>query len=103
MQTFQDYINLSEALTKGEKSNDSLNSTGNYSESGTQINDFQDINTAFHKRVRLENKFVNKSVIYLSRRYLFAPEISLLSKGLKLVPSDWTKLKREKNYGGSFI
>ena len=25
LQTFQDYINLSEALTKGEKSNDSLN------------------------------------------------------------------------------
>ena len=48
----QDDINLSDALTKSDKSNDSLDSTGNRSEFGTQINDHQDINAASYIKVR---------------------------------------------------
>ena len=86
-------------LVKEEKSNDSLSSTVNRSESGTQASDQQDINTAFYKGLRLEGKFVSKNVFNLSKRNLFPPESSLLSKGLKLLPSankiDRQKLKRE--------
>ena len=103
-QTCQDDINLTEVLNEEEKSNDSLDSTGNCSEPGTQANDHQDINTAFYKGLRLEGKFVSKNVFNLSRRNLSPPEISLLSKGLKFVPSankiDRAKLKRElEEYG----
>ena len=76
---------MTEVLTEKEKSNDSLDSTGNYSESGTQGNNHQDINTAFYKGLRLGGKFVSKNIFNLSRRNLFPPEISLLSKGLKFV------------------
>ena len=48
--------------------------------------------------VRLEGKFVSKNIRSLSRRNLSASEISLLSKGLKFVPTakkiDRSKLKR---------
>ena len=47
----------------------------------------------------LEDKFVSKSLINLSKRNLLASEISLLSKGLKFVPTankiDYTKLKTQ--------
>ena len=51
-----------------------------------------------------ERKFVSKNVINLSNRNLSQSEISLLSKGLKFVPSaneiDRAKLKRElEEYG----
>ena len=103
-QTCQDDINLTEVLNEEEKSNNSLVSTGNCSEPGAQANDHQDINTAFYKGLRLEGKFVSKNVFNLSRRNLSPPEISLLSKGLKFVPSankiDRAKLKRElEEYG----
>ena len=103
-QTCQDDINLTEVLNEEEKSNYSLDRTGNCSEPGTQANDHQDINTAFYKGLRLEGKFVSKNVFNLSRRNLSPPEISLLSKGLKFVPSankiDRAKLKRElEEYG----
>ena len=62
-QSCQDDINLSEVLTEAEKSDDSLDSTGNHSESDTQANDHQYINTASYKRLRLEGKFVSKNVI----------------------------------------
>ena len=83
-----------------EKNNDSLDSTGNRS----QANDHQEINTVFYKGLKLEGKFVCKNFINLSRRNLSPPEISLLSKGLKFVPSankiDRAKLKRElEEYG----
>ena len=95
----QDDINLTEVLNEEEKSNNSLASTGNCSESGTRANDHQDINKVFHKGLRLEGKFVNKYVFNLSRRNLSPHEISLLSKDLKFVPSankiDRAKLKRE--------
>ena len=53
---------------------------------------------------RFEGKFVSKNVINLSRRNLSSAEISLLSKGLKFVPTsnkiDQAKLKRElEEYG----
>ena len=44
-------------------------------------------NIASQTRVRLEGKFVSKNVINLSRRNLSASEISLVSKGLKFVPT----------------
>ena len=61
-------------------------------------------NIASQIGVKVEAKFVNKIVIYLSRRYLSASEISLLSKGLKFVPTatkiDHAKLKAElEEYG----
>ena len=61
-------------------------------------------NIASQTGVRLEGKFVSKNVINLSRRNLFASEISLLSKGLKFVPTankiDRAKLKAElEEYG----
>ena len=60
-------------------------------------------NIAF-KRKRLEGKFVSSNVINLSRRNLSEAEISLLSKGLKFVPTankiDRVKLKTElEEYG----
>ena len=109
-QTCQDNINLTEILNEDEKRNDSLESTGNCSEPGTQANDHQDINTAFYKGLRLEGTFVSKTFVNMSRRNLSSPEISLLSKGLKFVSSankiDQAKLKREreswKNMEGSY-
>ena len=103
-QTCQDDINLTEVLNEEEKCNDSIDSTGNCSEPGTQANDHQDINTAFYKGLRLEGKFVSKNVFNLSRRNLSPPEISLLSKGLKFVSSankiDRAILKRQsEEYG----
>ena len=103
-QTCQDDTNLTDVLNEEEKSNNLLDSIGNCSEPGTQAKDHQDINTVFYKGLRLEGKFVSKNVFNLSRRNLSPPEISLLSKGLKFVPSankiDRAKLKRElEKYG----
>ena len=61
-------------------------------------------NVAMFRGIRLEGKFVSKNVINLSRRNLSSAEISLLSKGLKFVPTankiDQAKLKRElEEYG----
>ena len=93
-QTCQDDINLTKALNKEEKSNNSIDSTGNCSEPGTQANDHQDIDTA----LRLEGKFVSKNVFNLSRKNLSPPEISSLSKRLKFVPLP-NKIDREKLKG----
>ena len=95
-QTCQDDINLIEVLNEEEKSNDALESTGNFSEPGTQANDHQDIYTAFYKELRLEGKFVSKNVFNLSRRNLSPSEISLLSAN----KIDRAKLKRDlEEYG----
>ena len=61
-------------------------------------------NVAMFRGNRLEGKIVSKNVINLSRRNLSSAEISLLSKGLKFVPTankiDQAKLKRElEEYG----
>ena len=65
-------------------------------------------NIASQIGVRLESKFVSKNVINLLRRNLSAPEISLLSKGLTLVPTankkDQAKLKTElEEYGRKLL
>ena len=56
-------------------------------------------NIATFKGERLEGKFVSGNAIGLSRRNLSEAEISLLSKGLKFVPTanktDRAKLKTE--------
>ena len=61
-------------------------------------------NIAKYKEERLESKFASSNVINLSRRNLSEAEISLLSKGLKFVPTankiDRAKLKTElEEYG----
>ena len=61
-------------------------------------------NVAMFRGNRLEGKFVSKNVKNLSRSNLSSAEISLLSKGLKFVPTankiDQAKLKRElEEYG----
>ena len=87
---------MTEVLNEEEKSNDSLDSTGNCSEPGTQASNHQDINTAFYKGLRLEGKFVSKNVFNLSRRNLSPSEISLLSAN----KIDRAKLKRDlEEYG----
>ena len=94
----------SEVLTEAEKSNDSLDSAADRSESGAQANDHRDINTTSYKGLRLEGKFVSKNIINLARRNLYPPGISLLFKGLEFVPSanklDLVKLKRELEENG---
>ena len=76
-----------------------------YRVSGTQANDHQDIYILSYKGLRWESKFVRKNVINLSRRNQFLPEFSLLSTGLKFMPSankiDQSKLKRELEEYGS--
>ena len=58
-----------------------------------------DDNRAKLKDNRLEEKFVSKDVINLSQRQVTKSEISLLSKGLKFLPTpnriDKAKLKQE--------
>ena len=85
-------------ITEEEKRNDLLDGTGNCWVSGIQANNHQGVNTAFYKGLRLEGKLVSKNIINLAWRNLSPPEISLLCKGLKCVPStnkiDWAKLKR---------
>ena len=66
------------------------------------LNEYE--NVAMFRGNRLESKFVSKNVINLSRNSLSSAEISLLSKGLKFVPTankiDQAKLKRElEKYG----
>ena len=66
-------------FVSGELSEDSIND----SEVVQEIDD----NRAKLKDNRLEGKFVSKNVINLSQRQLTKSEISLLSKGLKFVPT----------------
>ena len=47
---------MKEVLTEVEKSNNLLDNTGNRPESGTQVNDHQEINTSFDKGLWLEDK-----------------------------------------------
>ena len=91
-------------MSREEKKNDIVDGTENPSEPGKQYQNHQDNNTASLNKTRLEGKFVSKNVINLSKRNLSRSEMSLLSKGLKFVPSankiDRAKLKREvEEYG----
>ena len=91
-------------MSREEKNNDIVDCTEDLSEPGKQLDNHQDSNAAFLNKTRLEGKFVSKTAINWSRRNLSQSEISLLSKGLKFVPSankiDRAKLKRElEEYG----
>ena len=103
-QTYRDGTNLQEILPRKEKNNDIVDGTENLSEPGKQLDNHRDSNTDSLKKTRLEGKFVSKNVINLSRINLSRSEISLLSKGLKFVPSankiDRAKLKRELEENG---
>ena len=87
-------------MAREEKSNDLVNGTENFSESGKQLDNHQDSNIASLNNTRLEGKFVNQNVINVSRWNLSRSEISLLSKGLKFVSPtnkvDRAELKRER-------
>ena len=84
-------INSACDFVSGELSEDSIND----SVVAQEIDD----NRAKLKDNRLQGKFVSKNVINLSQRQLTKSEISLLSKGLKFVPTpnriDKAKLKQE--------
>ena len=102
--TYQDGTNLQEHLSREKKNNDIVDGTENPSEPGKQYQNHQGNNNASLNKTRLEGKFVSKNVINLPKRNLSRSEISLLSKGLKFVPSankiDRAKLKRElEEYG----
>ena len=86
-QSYRDGINLPEYLSREQKNNDIVDGTENLSELGRQLDNHQDSNTASLNKARLEGKSVSKNIINLSRRNLSRSEISLLSKGLKFVPS----------------
>ena len=95
---------MQEYLSREEKNNDIVDGTENPSEHGKQYQNHQVNNTASLNKAKLEEKFISKSNINLSKRNLSRSEISLLSKGLKFVPSankiDRAKLKRElEEYG----
>ena len=98
-QTYQDDTNLQEYLSREEKNNEIVDGTENLSEPSKQLDNHQDNNTASVNKTRLEEKFVSKNVINLAKRNLSRSEVSLLSKGLKFVPSankmDGAKLKKE--------
>ena len=103
-QSYRDGINLPEYLSREEKNHDIVDGTEDLSEPSKQLENHQDSNTDSLNKTRLEGKFVSKNVINLSRINLSRSEISLLSKGLKFVPSankiDRAKLKRElEEYG----
>ena len=86
-QSYRDGINLAEYLSRKEKNNNIVDGTEDLSEPGKQLDNHQDSNASFLNKARLKGKFVSKNVINLSRRNLSRSEISLLSRGLKFVPS----------------
>ena len=86
-QTCQDESGLLKVLNTEDKKNEKINSTENLYNCEKEGNVLKGNNIASQIGVRLEGKFVSKNVINLSRRNLSASEISLLSKGLKFVPT----------------
>ena len=92
-----------------EKNNDIVDGTENLSGPGKQLDNLQNNNTVSLNKGRLEGKYVNKMSLICQERNLSRSEISLLSKGLKFLPSankiDQANLKRKrwKNMGGSFV
>ena len=75
-QTYRDGTNLQEYLSREEKNDDIVDSTENLSESGKQLDNHQDNNTGSLKKTKLEEKFVSKNVINLSKRNLSQSKIS---------------------------
>ena len=103
-QTCQDESGLLKVLNTEDKKNEKFNSTEDLYNCEKEANIFKGNDIASQIGVRLEGKFVSKNGINLSRRNLSVSEISLLSKGLKFVPTankkDRVKLKTElEEYG----
>ena len=96
---------MPEYLYREEKSNDIIDETEDLSEPGRKLGNQWDSNTASLNKTRLEGKLVGKNAVNLSTRNLSRSEISMLSTGLKFLPSankiDRAKLKRAlEEYGG---
>ena len=103
-QTCQDESGLLKVLNTEDKKNEKFNTTEDLYNCEKEANIFKRNDIASQIGVRLEGKFVSKNGINLSRRNLSVSEISLLSKGLKFVPTankkDRAKLKTElEEYG----
>ena len=69
------------------RENEIINSAGDTPDIEEKHDNGNINNIATYKGERLESKFVSSNVINLSRRNLSEAEISLLSKGLKFVPT----------------
>ena len=90
--------------SEGGRENEIINSAGNTPDIEEKHDNGNINHVVTYKGERLEGKFVSSNVINLSRRNLSEAEISLLSKGLKFVPTankiDRAKLKTElEEYG----
>ena len=98
-QTCQGESGLLKVLNTEDKKNEKLNSTEFLYSCEKVGNVLKGNDIAPQIGVRLEGKFVSKNLINLSRRNLSASEISLLSKGLKFIPTanktDRAKLNTE--------
>ena len=75
--------------------NEIINSPGNTPDIEEKHDNGNINNKATYKGERLESKFVSSNAINLSRKNLSEAEISLLSKGLKFVPTA-NKIDRAK-------
>ena len=98
-QSFQDECGLPKVTNTEDMKNEKLISTADLYNCEKDGNVFKGNNIASQIGVGLESKCVSKNIINLSRKNLSASEISLLSKGLKFVPTankiDRAKLKTE--------
>ena len=92
-------------LNTEDEKNEKFNSAEDLYNCEKEGNVFKGNNIISQIGVRLEGKFFIKTVIDLSRRNISSSEISLLSKGLKFVPTankiDRAKLKTELEQSGS--
>ena len=103
-QTSQDESAVCDFVKSEGGENEIISSAGNTPDIEEKHDNGNVNNIATYKGERLEGKFVSSNVINLSRRNLSEAEISLLSKGLKFVPTankiDRARLKTElEEYG----
>ena len=102
-QASQDESAVCDFVKSGE--NEIISNVGNIPDIEEKHDNGNINNIAKYKGERLERKFVSSNVINVLRRNLSEAEISLLSKGLKFVPTankiDRSRLKTElEEYGG---
>ena len=86
-QTCQGESGLLKVLNTEGRKNEKLNSTEFLYSCEKEANVLKGNDIAPRIGVELEGKFVSKNLINLSRRNLSASEISLLSNGLKFIPT----------------
>ena len=89
------WLSLTGGRRGGGRENEIINSAGKTPDIEEKHDNGNINNIATYKGERLECKFVSSNVINLSRRNLSEAEISLLSKGLKFVPTG-NKIDRAK-------